>query len=51
MCITLVGLTSLFQFLGVSLGGLGILAVIAELSDDYSRDIPPSVQQIKAKGD
>ena len=38
MCITLVGLTALFQFLGVSIGSLGILAVIAELSDDYIRD-------------
>lgn len=43
MCITLVGLTALAQCLGVSLGGLGILAVIAELTDDYTRDLPPSV--------
>ena len=38
MCITLVGLTALFQLLGVSIGGLGILAVIAEVTDDYIRD-------------
>ena len=43
MCITLVGLVTLMEFLGVSVGGLGILAVIAELTDDYSRDLPPSV--------
>ena len=43
MCITLIGLGSLIQFLGVSAGGLGILAVIAELADDYTRDLPPSV--------
>lgn len=43
MCITVVGLGFLVQFLGVSLGGLGILAVIAELFDDYARDLPPSV--------
>ena len=43
MCITLIGLGALAEFLGVSLGGLGILAVIAELVDDYARDLPPSV--------
>ena len=43
MCIALVGLTALFQFLGVSIGGLGILAVIAELSDDYVRDSTSSL--------
>lgn len=43
MCITLVGLTAFFQFLGVSVGSLGILAVIARLTDDYARDLPPSV--------
>ena len=43
MCLTLIGLTTLMQYLGISLGGLGILAVIAELTDDYTRDIPPSV--------
>tara|TARA_Y100000004_G_scaffold186330_1_gene237723 strand:+ start:355 stop:474 length:120 start_codon:yes stop_codon:yes gene_type:complete len=34
----MIGLTALFQFLGASIGGLGILAVIAELTDDYTRD-------------
>ena len=43
MCITFLGLTALMQYLGISFGGLGILAVIAELTDDYTRDIPPSV--------
>jgi len=43
MCIALVGMTALVQYLGISLGGLGILAVIAELTDDYTRDLPPSV--------
>jgi len=38
MCIALVGLTALFQFLGASIGVLGILAVIAKLSDDYVRN-------------
>ena len=44
MCISLVGLSALAQYLGVSLGSLGILAVIAELVDDYVRDSTSSLQ-------
>ncbi len=33
----------LLQLLGISFGILGIIAVLAFLVDDYTRDIPPSV--------
>jgi len=38
ICLSLLAITPLLEFLGFSLGVLGILAVVADLSDDYSRD-------------
>lgn len=51
ICISLLMFTPLMEFLLASFGGLGILALAAELCDDYARDLPPTVQQGKTKGD
>ena len=49
ICLSLVVIAPLLEFLGFSAGVLGILAVTAELTDDYTRDLPSSVQQSKTK--
>ena len=38
ICLSLVALVPLLEFLGFSAGALGILAMIAELTDDYAGD-------------
>ena len=51
ICIPLAGLVSLLQFLGLSVGVLGILAAVGECCDGYAGDQASTVQQGEAKGD
>ena len=44
ICLSVVALTPLLEFLGLSAGVLGILALIAEATDDYARDSASSLQ-------
>ena len=39
ICLSLVAIAPLFEFLAFSAGVLGILAVTAELIDDYTKDL------------
>jgi len=50
ICLSLVAIAPLFEFLAFSAGVLGTLAVVAELTDGYAGDQAPVVLQSEAEG-
>ena len=51
ICLSLIAITPLFEFLAFSAGVLGILAIVGNAVDGYAGDQAPTVQQGKAEGD
>jgi len=51
ICLSLIVIAPLFEFLAFSAGVLGILAIVGNAVDDYAGDQAPTFLESQAEGD
>lgn len=51
ICLSLVAIAPLFEFLAFSTGVLGILAIIGNACDGYAKDQAPALLESETEGD